>query len=91
MSWSWWGAAAAREALETLTRWSTKSRPTTCGTRFVIGTPDEVAAALWRVVGWGASHLIWSLGAEMFMLWPDSTLELFVHEVLPRARSLQAN
>ena len=53
------------------------------------GTPDEVAAGLQRIVDWGATHLICSLGAEMFTLWSDSTLELFAHEVLPRVRKMQ--
>jgi alkanesulfonate monooxygenase SsuD/methylene tetrahydromethanopterin reductase-like flavin-dependent oxidoreductase (luciferase family) len=84
-------AAAAREAVETLAAAQPNPTPNDVRNRFVIGTPDEVAAGLWQVVGWGASHLICSLGAEMFTLWSDSTLELFAHEVLPRVRSLQAN
>ena len=60
--------------------------------RFVIGTPDEVAAHLQRIVDWGVSHLICSLGAEMFTLWSDSTLELFAREVLRRMRgTIQVN
>jgi alkanesulfonate monooxygenase SsuD/methylene tetrahydromethanopterin reductase-like flavin-dependent oxidoreductase (luciferase family) len=84
-------AAAAREAVETLTAGQPNLTPNDVRNRFVIGTPDEVAAGLWRVVGWGASHLICSLGAEIFTLWSDSTLELFAHEVLPRIRRLPAN
>ena len=80
-----------REAVETLAAAQPNLTPNDLRNRFVIGTPDEVAAGLWRVVGWGASHLICSLGAEMFTLWSDSTLELFAHEVLPRVRSLQAS
>lgn len=54
--------------------------------RYVIGTPDEVAARLSEVVAWGATHLICSLGGRPFTLWSDAVLELFASEVIPRLR-----
>jgi alkanesulfonate monooxygenase SsuD/methylene tetrahydromethanopterin reductase-like flavin-dependent oxidoreductase (luciferase family) len=55
--------------------------------RLAIGTPDEVAARLKLIVSWGVTHLICSLNAQPFMLWSDSTLDLFVKDVLPRLRT----
>jgi len=82
-------AAAAREVVDKLTAEPPGRTPEDVRNRSVIGTPDEVAAGLQRIVDWGATHLICSLGAEMFTLWSDSTLELFAHEVLPRVRKMQ--
>jgi alkanesulfonate monooxygenase SsuD/methylene tetrahydromethanopterin reductase-like flavin-dependent oxidoreductase (luciferase family) len=82
-------AAAAREAFDMLAARQPGLPAEEVRTRFVIGTPDEVAARLQQIVGWGATHLICSLGAEMFTLWSDSTLELFAREVLPRLRDGQ--
>jgi alkanesulfonate monooxygenase SsuD/methylene tetrahydromethanopterin reductase-like flavin-dependent oxidoreductase (luciferase family) len=82
-------AAAARDVVDMLAADQSGRTPEDVRNRFVIGTPDEVAAGLQRIVDWGATHLICSLGAEMFTLWSDSTLELFAHEVLPRVRKMQ--
>ena len=57
-------------------------------TRIAIGTPDEVAARLTRIVGWGVSHLICTLGAQPFTLWSDEVFDLFVNDVLPRLRRI---
>ena len=54
--------------------------------RYVIGTPDEVAARLRQALDWGATHLICSLGGRPFTLWSDAVLDLFASDVIPRLR-----
>jgi alkanesulfonate monooxygenase SsuD/methylene tetrahydromethanopterin reductase-like flavin-dependent oxidoreductase (luciferase family) len=84
-------AAAAREAFDMVGARQAGLSADEVRTRFVVGTPDEVAASLQRIVSWGATHLICSLGVEMFTLWSDSILELFTREVVPRLRLSAAN
>jgi FMNH2-dependent dimethyl sulfone monooxygenase len=57
--------------------------------RYVIGTPDEVAARLATIVDWGVTHLICSIGGRPFTLWSDEMLDLFAKKVLsnPRLKS----
>jgi alkanesulfonate monooxygenase SsuD/methylene tetrahydromethanopterin reductase-like flavin-dependent oxidoreductase (luciferase family) len=57
--------------------------------RFVVGTPDEVAAILRRPLEWGANHLICGIGAQPFSIWSAEMVELFAKEVIPRLRSAQ--
>ena len=54
--------------------------------RYVIGTPDEVAARLRQALDWGATHLVCSLGGRPFTLWSDAVLDLFASDVIPRLR-----
>jgi alkanesulfonate monooxygenase SsuD/methylene tetrahydromethanopterin reductase-like flavin-dependent oxidoreductase (luciferase family) len=54
---------------------------------FVVGTPDQVTAALRQRLDWGVSHLILGIGAQPFSLWSEPMLELFAREVLPALRA----
>jgi alkanesulfonate monooxygenase SsuD/methylene tetrahydromethanopterin reductase-like flavin-dependent oxidoreductase (luciferase family) len=84
-------AATAREAVEMASARLPGLPADEVRTRFVIGTPDEVAAHLQRIAGWGATHLICSLGAEMFTLWSDAMLDLFAREVVARLRGSEVS
>jgi len=79
--------AAASEVVATVANTPPVRSPEEVRARLAIGTPDEVYARLAQIRGWGVSHLICSLGAQPFTLWSDSTLDLFVSEVLPRLRT----
>jgi alkanesulfonate monooxygenase SsuD/methylene tetrahydromethanopterin reductase-like flavin-dependent oxidoreductase (luciferase family) len=80
-------AAATREAVEALAGTPLYRSADEVRTRLAIGTPDEVHDRLSRIIGWGVNHLICSLGAQPYMLWSDSALDLFVSDVLPRLRA----
>lgn len=54
--------------------------------RYVIGTPDGVAARLAQSFEWGATHLICSLGGRPFTMWSEAMFDLFGREVIPRLR-----
>jgi alkanesulfonate monooxygenase SsuD/methylene tetrahydromethanopterin reductase-like flavin-dependent oxidoreductase (luciferase family) len=51
--------------------------------QYVLGTPEQVVAALRQQVRWGVTHFIISHGPQPSTLWSDETLELFGREVLP--------
>jgi alkanesulfonate monooxygenase SsuD/methylene tetrahydromethanopterin reductase-like flavin-dependent oxidoreductase (luciferase family) len=55
--------------------------------RLAIGTPDDVVEKLSRIVGWGADHLICSLGIQPFTMWSTAGYDMFVADVLPRLRA----
>lgn len=79
-------AARTREMIDLLAEIPPPVPRSEIPNRFVVGTPDEVAAGLARAIEWGATHLICGLGAQPFTLWSDDTLELFAREVMPRLR-----
>jgi alkanesulfonate monooxygenase SsuD/methylene tetrahydromethanopterin reductase-like flavin-dependent oxidoreductase (luciferase family) len=81
-------AAAARQAVELLASTPNFKSEDDVRTRVAIGTPDEVVERLTRIVGWGVSHLICTLGAQPFTLWSDEVFDLFVADVLPRLRRI---
>jgi alkanesulfonate monooxygenase SsuD/methylene tetrahydromethanopterin reductase-like flavin-dependent oxidoreductase (luciferase family) len=80
-------ASTTNQVVETLANTPTFRSPEEVRARVAIGTPDEVHARLAQIPGWGVSHLICALGAQPFTLWSDSTLDLFVSDVLPRLRT----
>jgi alkanesulfonate monooxygenase SsuD/methylene tetrahydromethanopterin reductase-like flavin-dependent oxidoreductase (luciferase family) len=79
-------AAATRATVAALENTPMFSSADEVRTRLAIGTPDEVYERLARIPGWGVNHLICSLGAQPFTTWSDSSMDLFVSEVLPRLR-----
>jgi alkanesulfonate monooxygenase SsuD/methylene tetrahydromethanopterin reductase-like flavin-dependent oxidoreductase (luciferase family) len=58
--------------------------------QYVLGTPEQVVAALRQQVRWGVTHFIISHGPQPSTLWSDETLELFGREVLPALREQEA-
>jgi alkanesulfonate monooxygenase SsuD/methylene tetrahydromethanopterin reductase-like flavin-dependent oxidoreductase (luciferase family) len=80
-------AAATQEVVESLANTPTFRSPDDVRARVAIGTPDEVHARLAQILTWGVDHLICALGAQPFTLWSDSSLDLFVSDVLPRLRT----
>ena len=81
-------AAEANAMLERVAAAVPGWTPRTVGERYAVGTPEEVSGRLAQALGWGATHLICSIGGRPFTLWSDDMLELFVREVMPRVRRL---
>src|SRR5262249_25880823 len=79
-------ARTAEQYVQTLAAIPPGGTPEQIRAGFVLGTPDQVAAALRERLAWGASHLILGIGAQPFSLWSEEMLELFGREVLPRLR-----
>jgi alkanesulfonate monooxygenase SsuD/methylene tetrahydromethanopterin reductase-like flavin-dependent oxidoreductase (luciferase family) len=77
----------ADEYVDRLTKIPPVDTPEQIRSRFIVGTPDEVVAALWQRADWGIDHLIISLGAQPFSLWEDQMLDLFAREVMPLLRN----
>lgn len=80
-------AAEARGYVDMLAEIPPRSTPDEIRDRFVVGTPDEVAAILKRPLAWGATHLVLGIGAQPFTLWSSEMLDLFAREVLPALRA----